>query len=178
MDAGSRSSPKISSLTCNAPTASVPKTPRGTAAALTEMVTVFSADLAVHSRLKENSTMNAKKLRRVGLYVRTSTDRQTTKNQQLELEAVAARHGWHVVAVYRDQRGAPWARQAVAGGIPQRDRHGRDMVGRSTEPIVAGSDRPVARIPHQGHRSLFAHARLGYVDAERQGDVLDARCVR
>lgn len=47
--------------------------------------------------------MNAKKIKRVALYVRTSTDHQTVKNQQLELEAVAARHGWVVVHIYRDQ---------------------------------------------------------------------------
>jgi DNA invertase Pin-like site-specific DNA recombinase len=35
--------------------------------------------------------------------VRTSTDHQTVKNQELELEAVAERHGWAVVTVYRDQ---------------------------------------------------------------------------
>jgi DNA invertase Pin-like site-specific DNA recombinase len=45
----------------------------------------------------------AKRTKRVALYVRTSTDHQTIKNQQLELEAVAARHGWDVVHVYRDQ---------------------------------------------------------------------------
>ena len=50
--------------------------------------------------------MNAKRSRpmRVGLYVRTSTaNGQTTKNQERELQAVAERHGWEVVAVYQDQ---------------------------------------------------------------------------
>ena len=45
----------------------------------------------------------AKRIRKVGLYVRTSTDHQTVKNQEIELQAVAERHGWHVVHVYRDQ---------------------------------------------------------------------------
>jgi DNA invertase Pin-like site-specific DNA recombinase len=44
-----------------------------------------------------------KRAKRVALYVRTSTDHQTVKNQELELEAVAERHGWTVVTVYRDQ---------------------------------------------------------------------------
>jgi DNA invertase Pin-like site-specific DNA recombinase len=58
----------------------------------------------VHFRLKEKITMNAaKRTKRVGLYVRTSTDHQTIKNQERELEAVAERHGWAVVTVYRDQ---------------------------------------------------------------------------
>ena len=41
--------------------------------------------------------------KRVALYVRVSTDGQTTANQQRELEAVAERHGWLVVDVFRDQ---------------------------------------------------------------------------
>jgi DNA invertase Pin-like site-specific DNA recombinase len=47
--------------------------------------------------------MNAKRHRRVALYVRTSTDHQTVKNQERELAAVAERHGWDVVAVFKDQ---------------------------------------------------------------------------
>jgi len=38
----------------------------------------------------------------VALYVRVSTDGQTTVNQQRELEAVAERHGWTVVEVFKD----------------------------------------------------------------------------
>jgi DNA invertase Pin-like site-specific DNA recombinase len=40
--------------------------------------------------------------KRVALYVRVSTDGQTTVNQQRELEAVAERHGWTVVETFRD----------------------------------------------------------------------------
>jgi DNA invertase Pin-like site-specific DNA recombinase len=40
--------------------------------------------------------------KRVGIYLRVSTDGQTTKNQRHELEAVAARSGWEVVAIYED----------------------------------------------------------------------------
>lgn len=40
--------------------------------------------------------------KRVALYVRVSTDGQTTTNQQRELEAVAERHGWTVVEIFRD----------------------------------------------------------------------------
>ena len=47
--------------------------------------------------------MNAKRIRRVALYVRVSTDHQTIKNQERELEAVAERHGWTVVAIFKDQ---------------------------------------------------------------------------
>jgi DNA invertase Pin-like site-specific DNA recombinase len=38
----------------------------------------------------------------VALYLRVSTTEQTVENQQRELEAVAERHGWNVVAVFID----------------------------------------------------------------------------
>ena len=40
--------------------------------------------------------------RRVGIYLRVSTDGQTTANQRRELEAVAGRSGWEVVGIYED----------------------------------------------------------------------------
>jgi DNA invertase Pin-like site-specific DNA recombinase len=40
--------------------------------------------------------------KRVGIYLRVSTDGQTTQNQRHELEAVAARSGWEVVVFYED----------------------------------------------------------------------------
>ena len=48
-------------------------------------------------------TANVKRNKRVALYVRVSTDHQSVRNQEIELQAVAERHGWTVVAVYRDQ---------------------------------------------------------------------------
>lgn len=45
----------------------------------------------------------AKRVKRVGIYVRVSTDGQTTANQERELQAAAERHGWSVVAVFRDK---------------------------------------------------------------------------
>ena len=49
--------------------------------------------------------MAAKPIRpvRVAIYSRVSTDRQTTENQERELQAIADRMGWTVVKVYRDQ---------------------------------------------------------------------------
>ena len=47
--------------------------------------------------------MNAKRNKRAALYVRVSTDHQSVRNQEIELQAVAERHGWQVVSVYRDQ---------------------------------------------------------------------------
>lgn len=43
-----------------------------------------------------------KTTKRVALYLRVSTSGQTVENQRLELEAVAARHGWEVVATFED----------------------------------------------------------------------------
>jgi DNA invertase Pin-like site-specific DNA recombinase len=65
---------------------------------------LFCERIVVQARSKESITMNAaKKTKRVALYVRVSTDHQTIKNQQHELEAVAERHGWTVVSVFKDQ---------------------------------------------------------------------------
>jgi DNA invertase Pin-like site-specific DNA recombinase len=41
-------------------------------------------------------------MKRVGIYLRVSTDGQTTENQRRELEAVAARSGWEIVGFYDD----------------------------------------------------------------------------
>ena len=57
----------------------------------------------VHDLLKGTITMNAKRNKRVALYVRVSTDHQSVRNQEIELQAVAERHGWQVVAVFKDQ---------------------------------------------------------------------------
>jgi DNA invertase Pin-like site-specific DNA recombinase len=40
--------------------------------------------------------------KRTGVYLRVSTDGQTTQNQRRELEAVAARSGWEVLDFYED----------------------------------------------------------------------------
>ena len=41
--------------------------------------------------------------KRVALYVRVSTDGQNTDNQREELQRVAERHGWQVVATFGDE---------------------------------------------------------------------------
>src|ERR1700721_2089100 len=42
------------------------------------------------------------KANRAAIYLRVSTDEQTTQNQRRELEAAAEHRGWPVVAVYED----------------------------------------------------------------------------
>ena len=53
-------------------------------------------------------------MRRVALYVRVSTADQTTENQERELTAIAARMGWQVEAIYKDEgiSGSKGSRQA------------------------------------------------------------------
>jgi DNA invertase Pin-like site-specific DNA recombinase len=46
--------------------------------------------------------MNATRTRRAAIYARVSTGSQTTENQIRELRQVAERHGWEVVAEFRD----------------------------------------------------------------------------
>jgi DNA invertase Pin-like site-specific DNA recombinase len=41
-------------------------------------------------------------MKRVAIYLRVSTSKQDTDNQRRELEAVAARSGWHVERLYED----------------------------------------------------------------------------
>ena len=40
--------------------------------------------------------------KRVAMYLRVSTDGQTTENQRLELEQIAEHSGWHIVGTYED----------------------------------------------------------------------------
>jgi DNA invertase Pin-like site-specific DNA recombinase len=47
-------------------------------------------------------TRHGKRDKRVALYLRVSTDEQTTRNQRRELEAAAERHGWTVTATFED----------------------------------------------------------------------------
>jgi DNA invertase Pin-like site-specific DNA recombinase len=46
--------------------------------------------------------MTSTKAKRAALYVRVSTDGQTTENQRRELDAVAAQRGWQITKVYED----------------------------------------------------------------------------
>src|SRR5260370_41298053 len=56
--------------------------------------------------------------RRVALYLRVSTFEQDVTNQRRELEAVAQRHGWRVVAVFSDN--------GVSGAKGRAERPGLD----------------------------------------------------
>jgi len=74
--------------------------------------------------------------KRIGIYLRVSTDNQTTENQRLELESVANRSGWDVVGVYED------AGISGAKGRDKRpglDRLLKDVTARKVNMIAAWS---------------------------------------
>lgn len=75
-------------------------------------------------------------MRRAAIYLRVSTDGQTTENQRLELMAVAERSGWEVVEVYED------AGISGAKGRDKRpafDRLTRDATRRKFDVVMAWS---------------------------------------
>lgn len=74
------------------------------------------------------------KTKRAALYLRVSTDQQTTENQRRDLEAAAERHGWEVVKVYDDQ--------GVSGGRdsrPELDRMKKAMGRKEFDVVMAWS---------------------------------------
>ena len=75
-------------------------------------------------------------MKKVGIYLRVSTDGQTTENQRRELEAIAARSGWEVVGFYED------AGISGAKGRDKRpgfDRLLKDVTNRKVNMIAAWS---------------------------------------
>ncbi len=73
---------------------------------------------------------------RAALYLRVSTDKQTTENQRLELEAAAAGRGWNVVATYCDN--------GISGAKGRDERPGldgmlKDAVRRKFDIVMAWS---------------------------------------
>jgi DNA invertase Pin-like site-specific DNA recombinase len=87
--------------------------------------------------------------KRVALYLRVSTAGQTVENQRLELTAVAARHGWNVVAVFKDEGISGTKSRAqrpgfdnLCRGVARRDfdmvaAWSVDRLGRSLQDLVA-----------------------------------------
>jgi DNA invertase Pin-like site-specific DNA recombinase len=59
-------------------------------------------------------------VRGAALYLRVSTDKQTVKNQEIELRQVAERRGWQVVEVYDDA--------GISGSKGRKDRPGLDRM--------------------------------------------------
>jgi len=88
-------------------------------------------------------------MRRAALYIRVSTDRQTTDNQERALREIAERSGWRIVEVYRDHAvsGAKGRDQRPAFDALCKDAARRrfdvvmawsvDRLGRSLQDLVA-----------------------------------------
>ena len=57
---------------------------------------------APEAKRRQTANRAAPSAKRVAFYHRVSTGGQTTANQRRELQAVAKRHGWNVVAVFED----------------------------------------------------------------------------
>jgi DNA invertase Pin-like site-specific DNA recombinase len=74
--------------------------------------------------------------RRVGIYLRVSTDGQTTANQRRELQAVAERSGWEIVGIYEDAGISGSNGRARRPGF---DRLLNDATARKTNMIAAWS---------------------------------------
>jgi len=81
-------------------------------------------------------TLEAIMTKRVGIYIRVSTDGQTTANQRRELEAVAVRSGWEVVGIYED---AGISGSKGRDKRPGFDRLLRDATARKIDMVAAWS---------------------------------------
>src|SRR5438270_11651754 len=84
----------------------------------------------------------ARRAQAASIYLRVSTDEQTTDNQEPDCVRLAEDHGWNVVEVYREQRSAvkkrPIFRRMMADArrgqfgfliVWRLDRFGRSMQG-------------------------------------------------
>src|SRR4029077_15932036 len=91
--------------------------------------------LFAHHPLRERA-MTRGSTKRAALYLRVSTDGQTTTNQQAELEAVVKRSGWEAVEVYRDH-GISGAKGR--NGRPAFDRSGKEATRRTFDVVMAWS---------------------------------------
>ena len=98
--------------------------------------------------------------KRVGIYLRVSTDGQTTQNQRRELEAVASRSGWEVVGIYEDAgiSGAKGREKRPGFDRLLRDATARkvDMAENDSKQAGTGKDRGLRCCGGQaGARDLF-----------------------
>src|SRR3954470_7191808 len=74
--------------------------------------------------------------KRAALYLRVSTGEQTTENQRRELEEVAQRSGWEIVAVYEDA-GVSGAKRR--DNRPAFDKLNKDAARRKFDVVMAWS---------------------------------------
>jgi DNA invertase Pin-like site-specific DNA recombinase len=77
--------------------------------------------------------------KRVALYLRVSTSEQTVANQRRELVAVAERHGWQVVAVFKDE-GISGTKGVAAWSVDRLSRSLQDLIAFLGELHAKGID--------------------------------------
>ena len=118
---------------------------------------------------------------RAAIYLRVSTDEQTTDNQERELRAAAERMGHEIVAVYRDAgiSGSKGRDQRPGFDAMHKDAARRrfdvvmawsvDRLGRSLQDLCGF----LSRAARLADRPLPASARNRHDDTGRQGDVSD-----
>ena len=126
---------------------------------------------------QKHPTMASTKIKRVALYLRVSTNEQTTDNQPWVLEAIAERSGWEIVEVYEDHgiSGAKGHYQRPALHKLMKDAACRrfalvaawsiDRMGRSVHTVSA----VMAELEALGTGS-FTSSRPSHDDAQWQGD--------
>jgi hypothetical protein len=105
-------------------------------------------------------------MRKAAMYLRVSTQDQTTANQERELLAVAERMGIEIAKVYRDHGisgegpgQAPRLRSALQGCRAAAVRYRHGVVGRSARSVIAGSRRVLVGDPFAQDRPLPASTR-------------------
>ena len=97
-------------------------------------------------------------------YVRVSTDGQTTVNQQRELEAVAERHGWTVVNVFKDH--------AISGKNGRETRPAFDKMLALVPDVKTGSTLTFTYLPGKGTTLQVADKELGLFESKAFADAV------
>jgi DNA invertase Pin-like site-specific DNA recombinase len=104
------------------------------------------------------------KAKRAALYLRVSTDQQTTENQRIALEAVCRQRGWHVTKIYsdngisgskgRDKRPGldEMLKDAARGHFDVLMTWSVDRLGRSLQDLIG-----TLQDLHAAHCDLFLH---------------------
>ena len=119
--------------------------------------------------------------KRAAIYLRVSTDEQTTENQERALREVAARSGHEIVAVYRDEgiSGAKGRDKRPGFDAMHKDASRRkfdivmawsvDRLGRSLQDLIGF----LSELAQRRDRPCLASTGHRHHDARRQGHVSD-----
>jgi DNA invertase Pin-like site-specific DNA recombinase len=124
-------------------------------------------------------------MKRAAIYIRASTNGQTTENQRGELETIAAQRGWQVVATYEDAgiSGAKgrekrpafdrMLKDATAGKFDMVMAWSVDRLGRSLQDLISFLSEL-----HATGRDLYLHQQAIDTTTPLGRHVSDARCIR